>query len=198
MNKKILNLIITVSVLAIVIIGAFLISKNFAIDSLNKSVENTQNEKASNNDSEEKPKVKAPTFTLEDLNGDTHSLDQYKGKIVVLNFWGSWCKYCVEEMPDFQELHNEFEEDGDIVLLAINNTTTESNKSAAINYIERNNFNMNFIFDLDGSVSNSYNITGYPTTFVIDEDGYVYGYQAGKISKEVLLSAINKLKEEGE
>ena len=59
-------------------------------------------------------------FTLKDLSGKSVSLNQFKGKVVVLNFWTSWCPPCRNEMPEFNEMSKEFKKSGDAVLLAVN------------------------------------------------------------------------------
>lgn len=133
----------------------------------------------------------APDFSLKDLNGKAVKLSDYRGKIVILNFWAVWCKYCKEEMPDLNELNKELEKSNEAVILAVD---VQESVNTVKNYLTSNNINLKVLMDSDGKVAQTYGITGYPTTFIIDKDGSVYTYIPGKTNKETLEKIIDKVK----
>lgn len=135
--------------------------------------------------------IMAPDFSLKDLDGNTVKLSDYKGKIVILNFWAVWCKYCKQEMPDLNELSKELQKDGDAVILAVD--SQESLKTVE-KYVSSNKFDLKVLLDEDGSITEEYGITGFPTTFIINSDGSLYFYISGMTDKETLKNYIEKSK----
>jgi thiol-disulfide isomerase/thioredoxin len=141
--------------------------------------------------STEKKQVMAPDFSLKDLNGNTVKLSDYKGKIVFLNFWATWCQYCKQEMPDLNELNKELVKGNDAVILAVD---TQEKDNIVKDYLKANNIGLNVVLDSDGAVTGTYGVSGFPTTFVIDKQGYLYTYIEGATNKETLLGVLNKMK----
>jgi peroxiredoxin len=133
----------------------------------------------------------APDFTLKDLNGNDVKLSDYKGKIVIVNFWAVWCKYCLIEMPDFNELNTELQKENEVVILAIN---SQESPEKVKEYISSSNIDLKVLLDQDGAVTQTYGITGFPTTFFINKDGTLYTYISGMTDKKTLLEYINKIK----
>ena len=133
----------------------------------------------------------APDFTLKDLNGNDVKLSDYKGKIVILNFWAVWCKYCLVEMPDFNELNKELEKENEVVILAIN---SQESPNKVKEYLSSSNIDLKVLLDQDGAVTQTYGITGFPTTFFIDKDGTLVTYISGMTDKKTLLEYISKIK----
>ncbi len=164
----------------------------------NTSIQGSQNgnESQGNNESEnqaenEEEKYFAPDFTLKDIEGNKKSLSDYRGKIVVLNFWAIGCGYCVQELPDFNEASSEFEKGSDAIIVTINlGDTVNSIKK----FMSDNGLKLNVLIDSDGSVGNTYGVPGIPTTFVVNKDGTMYGYHVGPLTKEQLLSVIKEIK----
>lgn len=138
-----------------------------------------------------KDKIMAPEFTLKDLDGNSATLSDYKGKIVVLNFWAVWCKYCIQEMPDLNELGKQLEKDGDAVILAID---SEEAENKVRDYVNSANINLKVLLDTDGKVTSLYGIQGFPTTFILNPDGTLYTYISGATNKETLLSIVEKIR----
>lgn len=139
-------------------------------------------------------KIMAPDFTLKDLKGNSVKLSDYKGKIVILNFWAVWCKYCKQEMPDLNEVNKELEKDNKAVILAVD---VQESSNTVNEYLKSNNINLKVLMDTEGTVAQTYGITGYPTTFVLNRDGSLYTYISGATDKETLLAYIDKA-EKGE
>jgi thiol-disulfide isomerase/thioredoxin len=111
----------------------------------------------------------APDFTLNDLEGKEVSLASLKGKVVVLDFWASWCGPCKASMPLIDELHREFA-GRDVVFLALN--TSELNLDAARKYFTEKGYTYRCLLEAD-AVSVTYGVSGLPTLFIVGRDGMV-------------------------
>ncbi|NJD01245.1 MAG: TlpA family protein disulfide reductase [Ruminiclostridium sp.] len=139
-------------------------------------------------------KTMAPEFTLKDLDGNKVKLSDYRGKIVILNFWATWCGYCIQEMPDLNELNNLLKKGNDAVILAID--SKESVKTVR-DYITSANIGLKVLMDMDGKVTDlytPYGIKGFPTTFILNPDGSFYTYISGATNKETLMAIIEKIR----
>ena len=95
------------------------------------------------------------------------SLDTLEDRIVVINFWGIWCGWCVKEMPEFQALHERYLDDPKVEILTIN--YNDRDPAEVAQWMEKNNFSFRVLFD-DGYVSNS-DIHAFPTTWFLDTTG---------------------------
>lgn len=127
-------------------------------------------------DSAAPPKVgeKAPSFTLKGLDGNMHQLSDYRGKTIILNFWGSFCEPCVDEMPIFQEVYEEQAEN--VVVLGVNLSEPEATVRGFVNRL-----GIDFPILLDRSqVQKQYGVAYYPTTFIIDEKGVIAHKKVGE------------------
>lgn len=127
----------------------------------------------------------APDFTLTTLKGDTISLSDYRGKVVLLNFWAAWCPPCKAEMPAFEALQQAYQGE-DLVILAVN-TTYQDDLSAAKEFASSNGFTFPILLDLDGKVSNDYQILAMPGSFFIDRDGIIQEVIVGGPMSETLI-----------
>ncbi len=109
----------------------------------------------------------APGFKLVDIDGTTHRLADYRGKVVIVNFWATWCPPCREEMPSMQRAWNELRKE-DIAMLAVNVGEDEE-----IIFQFTANYPVEFplLMDLDSKVVQSWPVVGLPTTFVVDTKG---------------------------
>ncbi|MBR6381886.1 MAG: redoxin domain-containing protein [Lachnospiraceae bacterium] len=144
-------------------------------------------------------KVLAPDFTLTDQYGTTHTLSEYRGKLVFLNFWATWCPPCRAEMPDIQALYeeNEAAEDSDLVILAVAFPTQsgETTEEGVKSFLEENGYTYPTLMDSAASLAEQYYITAFPTTYMIDPEGYIYGYVPGSMSKEIMEDIIRQTRE---
>jgi peroxiredoxin len=109
----------------------------------------------------------APNFTLQDTQDNTHSLSDYRGKVVILNFWATWCKPCREEMPSMQRAWEQVRDQG-VVLLAVN---WEEDKETIAVFTDKYPVDFPILMDKDGSVVKQWEVKGLPTTYVIDPQG---------------------------
>jgi len=115
---------------------------------------------------------KAPDFTLPDLKGNPVSLNGFKGKVVFLNFWATWCKPCEEEMPSMQLLYNALKSQNqpfEIVAVSIDSEGPE----VVQKFIERYNITFTVLHDRNGRIKDTYKTTGVPETFIIDQSGII-------------------------
>ena len=126
----------------------------------------------------------APNFSLTDVHGQEHSLDEYLGKSVVINFWASWCGPCVSEMPDFARYADE---NPDVVVLGL---STDRREQDAISTANR--LGVNYPILMAGSVASEYNIEVLPTTVVVNPDGRVKNVSVGAISYRALSAAVER------
>ena len=132
----------------------------------------------------------APDFTLVDQNGNEHTLSDYRGKVVFLNFWQTWCGPCQMEIPHIQKIYEEYLEDEDVVILSVNNEDKEEVQEFM------KSFGMSYptLFDESGQVFRTYGVRSFPTTYMIDRSGEVYGLVRGALSEEDIRYMIEETK----
>jgi len=131
---------------------------------------------------------KAPDFTLTDTEGNNVSLSEFSGKVVIVDFFASWCPPCRMEIPDFIELRNEYDP-GDFAMIGV----AVEGLGAAKSFAEKMKINYPVLVD-DGKVSGAYGpIRSIPTTFVIGKDGNVARMYIGYREKAVFEKDIKEL-----
>lgn len=140
-------------------------------------------------------------FTLVDQFGNTHTLSEYKGKVVFLNFWATWCSPCRSEMPDIQALYEAYGENtGDVIILGVcfptddNRYTQEGTTQEVVDFMAEGGYTYPAVMDTSGDLLYSYGISSFPTTFMIDVDGNIYGYLAGAMTYDIMESIIAQTK----
>lgn len=150
-------------------------------------------------DEAEQQKTPAPLADLEltDQFGNTHTLSDYKGKVIFLNFWATWCGPCRNEMPDIQKLYDEYSaqgEDAEVVILGIAGPGIGQEKSAEeiADFMTENGYTYPVLMDTSGEMFTQYGISAFPTTFMIDKDGNVYGYVPGQMTEDIMRSIIDQ------
>jgi peroxiredoxin len=111
----------------------------------------------------------APEFELQDIEGETHRLSDYRGKVVVLNFWATWCPPCRYEMPSMERARKLLE-DEPIAILAVD---VGEDEDAIFMFTGDYPVEFPLLMDRDESVIKSYPVIGLPTTYVIDPEGYI-------------------------
>jgi len=117
-------------------------------------------------------RVDAPGFTLTTIKGETVKLSNYHGKVVLLNFWATWCEPCRDEMPSMQALWGHFK-DKDFVILAV--AADRGNKKGIARFVGKYKLTYPVPLDPDGTVRNTYEVVGLPMTYLIGRDGKISG-----------------------
>ncbi|MFA7074500.1 MAG: TlpA disulfide reductase family protein [Endomicrobiaceae bacterium] len=117
----------------------------------------------------------APDFTLQDLNGQKVSLSDFKGKVVFIDFWASWCPPCRQSIPAVEKLYDEYKNNENVVILGIN---LNEDKSSVSKFIEKQKMNYKVLLS-DKKVISNYKISGIPAFFLIDQKGDMYNKYVG-------------------
>ncbi|MCS1411829.1 MAG: Thiol-disulfide oxidoreductase ResA [Verrucomicrobia subdivision 3 bacterium] len=134
--------------------------------------------------------TKAPAWTLKDLDGKDVKSTTYDGKIVVLNFWATWCPPCVKEIPDFIEIQKELK-DKNVTFVGV---SLDTSATPVKRYVKRTKVNYPIVMVGDTDVVKAYgNFAGIPHTYVIDEEGIIQLSQSGMISKQALMARLKPL-----
>lgn len=134
----------------------------------------------------------APDFELETLDGETVNLSDYRGKKVLLNFWATWCPPCRSEMPDMQQVHEEFS-DEDVEILAVNLTGTESSMSVITDFLDELDITFTILKDEDTTIANIYQANALPTSYLLNTDGSIYNVAIGPLNYDLMVEAFQEM-----
>lgn len=121
----------------------------------------------------------APDFTLTDLSGTPVSLSSLKGKVVMLEFWATWCPPCKEAVPELNAIYGRYKERG-FVLIGVSVDKGADTMYAITSYAKKHSITYPVVL-ADSSTNNSYSVTSIPTSFIIDKDGKVINKRIGFI-----------------
>lgn len=139
----------------------------------------------------------APDFTLDLLDGGTVSLSELRGKVVLVNFWTSWCPPCRLEMPAIEKTYRSYKEIGFVVIGL--NLTAQDSQQAAADFAREIGITFPIAIDRDNAVGNLYRVTALPTSFFIDRNGVIRSVVVGGPMSEALIqSKVEELLREGE
>ena len=144
--------------------------------------------------------IKAPDFTLRTVQGELFKLSENRGKVIMLNFWGTWCGPCRREIPDFNKLHAKYQKDG---LKIVGITITSGSAKNILDFMNDWDMKYTVLTDIDNNetqkVTSDYGraigkpITGIPTTLIIDKEGYIVKGYVGPRSEEVFYKDLQPL-----
>jgi thiol-disulfide isomerase/thioredoxin len=138
----------------------------------------------------------APDFELSDKSGKSYSLSSLRGKVVLVNFWATWCPPCRQEMPSMEELYKSFANEGQLELLAIN--VEEEGPAIIDEFSKEYPHSFPVIFDLNAEVQNFYGVFKFPETFVINKQGIIVERVIGAIdwTDPEVITYLNRLVQE--
>jgi len=132
---------------------------------------------------------KAPNFELPGLNGETIRLSDYRGQVVLVNFWATWCKPCQVEMPEFQAIYEKYRNDG-FTILGVNQAEPPE---LVRPYVEKGGYSWTFALDEKGKISERYGVYRIPQSYLIDRDGKVVYMWLGIATQDSVESQLAKL-----
>lgn len=163
---------------------------------------NTDTSAKSSSGSEEQAKEELPDiydFTLVDQYGNDHTLSEYKGKTVFLNFWATWCPPCRAEMPDIQKVYEEYSSEGEDALVVLGIAApdygSEISEEGIKEFLNENGYTYPVLMDPGGKIFTEYGVYSYPTTFMINKEGKVFGYVSGQLNEDTMKSIIKQTME---
>ncbi len=128
----------------------------------------------------------APDFSLNKLDGTTLNLSSLKGKVILVNFWATWCGPCLAEMPSLNALYAKFKR-SDVEVIAI---SIDEKKDTITSFLKKFSFDFPIVHDPELNIANSYKVFAYPTTFLIDKNGILQKKYIGEqdwIKEEIIL-----------
>jgi peroxiredoxin len=132
----------------------------------------------------------AEDFQLLDLNGKTQSLREYRGQVVLLNFWATWCKPCTTEMPAMQRTYDSLREKG-FVVLAVNELEDDAEVRE---HIKQYGHTFPVLMDRDNKVANQFGVYGLPVSVFIDEQGVVQEYiKGGLLTEQKIYDVVGRI-----
>jgi len=200
MNQK-TKLIIGLVVFALIIVGAVLVynalrgqvSPDIRLTDQPGSISSTTGSETSQQDGDtpsETEQLKAPDFTVTDINGNSVKLSDMLGKPVVINFWASWCPPCKAEMPEFDTVYAELSDEITFMMIDLTDGQRET-MSDGLKYITDQGFSFPIYFDTEQEAAYSYGIRSIPTSIFIDKDGYVVTGAEGQLDESTLRYGIS-------
>lgn len=195
MQKK--TIIILAAIIAVSLIGIWILNDTEEVAEEGETIytqtpaDNNEVENPIINDEPElEAKDPAIDFTLKDLEGNDVSLSDFEGKIVLLNFWATWCKFCDIEMPDLEKLYTENE---GIVVLGVN---VGEDIDLVKEYVDEKNLSFPIVLDETTEIASDYLVSGLPTTYFIDENGMIYGVFPGMMTYDMMTGFLEDMKEQ--
>lgn len=126
-------------------------------------------------DIEKLPSTQAPAFSLADLNGKTVTSSSFKDKVLLINFWATWCAPCREEMPALDRLQHKMKDKG----LTVIGIAIDSDKALVSEFIAKIKSSFPVLHDPEMTCHDAYKVFSYPTTFLVDKQGVIQKYWVG-------------------
>ena len=150
---------------------------------------NGTDDKKTANDEQQKQYPQAPDFSLKDIKGNAVSLSDHKGKVVIIDFWATWCGPCRMGIPDFVALQSEYDED--LVILGV--SVDQGDLSVVPSFAKEYKINYPVLYATMEVVQSYGGISGIPTSFIIDRDGKVRNRVVGYRPKAFFKGEVDKL-----
>ncbi len=133
----------------------------------------------------------APDFTLEDLDGNAVSLSDFRGRVVFINFWTTWCPPCRIEMPEIESLYQQYREQGVIVL----GIDLQEDGDVVRSFVEEGGYTFTFLLDTPGEVGYAYRVQAIPSSIFIDTEGIIRSMVVGAMTREAMETNLAKAME---
>ena len=168
-----------------------------AIYQKDKALIEQENQGNNEGNSETPKRIKSIDFTLKDQYKNVHTLSEYEGKTVFLNFWATWCPPCKAEMPHIEDIYKEYglnKEDVVILGVASPNLGKEGSEEHIKEFLKEEGYTFPVVMDYNGEFVYRYGISAFPSTFIIDKEGYVTQYVPGGMDKDTMKYLIESWK----
>ncbi len=137
---------------------------------------------------------KAPDFTLTNISGEDVSLSDYKGKVVIVDFWATWCPPCRKGIPDLISLQNEYKDKVKVIGISLDR---ENTKGGVPDFVDRMGINYPVVYFNDKVINDFGGVNAIPTTFIIDQNGNIVKKVVGLYPKSEYENKIKELINEG-
>ena len=184
-KQNILNYIVKIGAIIIIVMGMFVSYTGFTMEPIKdkESVKSTG-----------KVELATPiNFTLKDQDGNTHTLDDYIGKTIVLHFYAIDCFSCLDELPHIEKIYNDYNQNkDDVIILGIANTSRNP-KDDIIDFLKENNYTFTSL-NANDKLFDKYYITTYPNTYIINSNGNIAFVNFGSMTYEDLKEEIEKVR----
>lgn len=153
---------------------------------------NTEGTEENTDSSDSADAEKTPDFTVYDSEGNIVKLSDFSGRPVVINFWATWCPYCVKELPDFQTVYNDYSDD--VVFMFIDMTDgSRETQSGAESFISEKGYTFPVYFDIDYSAADAFSVYSLPQTYFIGADGKIADVSYGMTDGDTLRTKLDAL-----
>ncbi len=176
--------------------GIFMLAGGTREKAASRRAEDVQESESTVRPEQKKRYVEAPDFSLTDQYGTRWNLSALNGKVVVLNFWATWCPPCRMEMPDFQKVYDELAENGndDVFILGVASPDLyrEKPRAEVVKFLESNGYSYPCLMDTSGASFRNYQVSAFPTTVLINRNGQIQNGVVGAITEEKLWSLVNE------
>ena len=134
----------------------------------------------------------APDFTLTTLDGKKVQLSELKGKKVIVNFWATWCPPCKAEMPHMQNFYEDFSDEENVEILAVNMTSQDKEESVQ-NFVQDYELTFPIPLDTEGVVRETYQVLRIPTSYMIDTKGRIQNKIEGPMDENMIKDFVTNL-----
>lgn len=186
-----LQAIVKVGAIILIIMGIVMACGGFRVLGDNTAGKDTDQEQSEDS-------AAAIPFSLADQNGQLVSLSDFKGKILYMNFWGTWCGVCREEIAEVQALYDKYKDSNEIAVVTIvfPNGGQETDSAGILEFIDEYDITFPVLFDDNGELFSQYGIYSFPTVFVINKDQTVFGYLSGGINLATMENILKQVQEQ--
>ncbi len=188
MNKKV-KMLIGIVAFAVLLVGAFFVYKDLTNQYNSKKITEQTPEKKATEGNANNTVESTPELTVLDQEDNQVMLSSMKGKPTVLNFWASWCPYCVAEMPDFQAVYEDLGTEVNFMMINVTDGERET-KDKAIAFMQDKGFSFPVYYDTKLEASSYFGAYALPMTIILDGEGKVVDGIKGKTDEATLRSMI--------
>lgn len=137
----------------------------------------------------------APDIAMPTLDGGTVRLSDYRGRVVLVNFWGTWCEPCKEETPALQAAHQQFKDQG-LVILGVNLRMQEPDEQAIRAFLDQYGVTYTTALDIEGEAARLFQISPIPTSYFIDPAGNIRYIRVGTLTQEEVAVLFGRLRQD--